>query len=119
MPALDGKLGLSGILGGSLIILTIEFSCLSLILLLHYTHGTPQQTNIHILGVERNQYQDNLQGQEFLHIHLEQVHVQGIQIQVPEFLAGKSSEKLISMKKCQGIFFPCAFHLEMKVSTSH
>ena len=30
------------------------------------------------LGVERNQYQDNLQGQEFLHIYLEQVHVQGI-----------------------------------------
>ena len=47
---------------------------------------------IKFLGVERNQYQDNLQGQEFLHIYFEQVHVQGIQIQVPEFLAGKSRE---------------------------
>ena len=32
----------------------------------------------HGLGVERNQYQDNLQGPEFLHIYLELVHVLGI-----------------------------------------
>ena len=58
------------------------------------------------LGVERNQYQEFLQRQEFLHIYLEQVHVQGIQIQVREFLAGRSSEKIIFLKKCQGNFFP-------------
>ena len=56
-------------------------------------------------GVKRNQYQDFLQGQEFLHIYLEQVHVQGIHIQVPDFLAAKSSENLISLNQCQGLTF--------------
>ena len=57
------------------------------------------------VGVERNQYQDNLQGQEFLHIYLEQVHVQGIQIQVPEFLAGKSSEQIYFYELKSGSHF--------------
>ena len=54
------------------------------------------------VGVERNQYQDNLQGQEFLHIYLEQVHVQGIHMQVPEFLAGKSSENIYFYEEMSG-----------------
>ena len=64
------------------------------------------------VGVERNQNQDNLQGQEFLYIYLEQIHVQGIQIQVQEFLAGKSSELIDFYEEMPGKFFPCALHLE-------
>ena len=61
------------------------------------------------IGVERNQYQDNLQGQEFLHIYFEQVHVPGIQIQVPEFLAGKPSEQIYFYEEIPGKFFSLAF----------
>ena len=55
------------------------------------------------IGVEQNQYQDNLRGQEFLHINLERIHVQGIQIQVQEFLAGKSRENFYFYELMSGI----------------
>ena len=39
-------------------------------------------------GVERNKYQEFVRGQDILHFSLEQV--QEFQVQVQEFLAGKS-----------------------------
>ena len=42
------------------------------------------------LGVEQNRYQEFVRGQDILHFSLEQVQVQGIQVQVHEFLTGKS-----------------------------
>ena len=49
--------------------------------------------------------QEFLRGQDSLHFSLEQVPVQGMQIQVPEFLAGKSSEKNYSYKEMPGNYF--------------
>ena len=73
--------------------------------------ATPELGEEPQLGVERNQYQDNLQRQEFLHIYFEQVHVPGIQIQVPEFLAGKPSEQIYFYEEIPGKFFSLCISL--------
>ena len=49
--------------------------------------------------------QEFLRGQDSLHFSLEQVPVQGMQIQVPEFLAGKAEPNLISLNQRQGVTF--------------
>ena len=63
------------------------------------------------LGYERNHYQKFSRSQDISHF-LEQVNVQGIVVQVLEFMAAKSQNCFISMNFFKRICFLCVFHRE-------
>ena len=58
-----------------------------------------------ILGVERNQNQDFLQGQEFLHIYLSRYMYREFRCRYRNSWQGKVVNTFISMKKCKVLTF--------------